>query len=128
MLIIRREQVAVLVQAAADRFVRETADHIRARWPRSFARLGEEDVQSAIQHGIERARSYRIQTEASVRLFIEMMFLLGPAFDTDPKLPWASQCLLAPGDERMRVSALIAAARVHLQELDARNARGTGNG
>jgi hypothetical protein len=46
-----------------------------------------------IQYGIKRAASYGIQLENDVRKYIEVMLLLGPDFDKDPKYPWATSIL-----------------------------------
>jgi hypothetical protein len=114
-LTIRRHQSALFAQLAVDRFVGEMAAHIREHLPPHFAALGEEGVREAIRYGIGRARSYRIESEAGVRVFIQMMFVFGPAFDTDPGLPWASRWLTDEGDEVARVRGLIAASASHLK-------------
>lgn len=111
MLTIRRHQSAMFAQLAVDRFVGELSAHLREHLPRQFGALGEEGVREAIRYGIGRARSYRIESEAGVRVFVQLMFVFGPAFDSDPKLPWASRCLSGEGDERARVGRLLDAAR-----------------
>ncbi|APR79316.1 Hypothetical protein A7982_04663 [Minicystis rosea] len=120
MLTIRRHQSALFVQIAIDRFVGALVAHFREHLPRHFEALGEDGTRSAIRYGIGRARSYGIESESGVRVFIQMMFVFGPGFDTHPKLPWASRCLTAEGDERTRLHALIAEAEDHLREADER--------
>jgi hypothetical protein len=114
---IRSEQAAVFAERAIDRFVGDLVAHFRQHLPQHVAALGEDDVREAIHYGIGRARSYRIESEAAVRVFIQVMFVVGPDFDADPRLPWASRCLLADAHEEERVGALLAAAREHLEGL-----------
>src|SRR4051812_47065874 len=106
MLTIRRHQSALFVQAAVDRFTGGLVAHFRSQLPAQFAALGEAGVRKIIWYGIGRARSYRIEREAGVRVFIQMIFVLGPAFDTDPRLPWASRCLLSDRPEEARIGDL----------------------
>lgn len=120
MLTIRRHQAALFTQLAVDRFVDELLAHFRAHLPGHAAALGDEGTRSAIRYGIGRARSYGIESEAGARVFVQLMFVLGPGFDADPKLPWAAEILLAGGDEAPRVGALFHAAERHLRERAAR--------
>lgn len=111
-------------QLAVDGFVSNLVAHFREHLPRHVAALGEDGVREAVQYGIRRARSYRIESEAGVRVFIQLMFVLGPDFDVDPRLPWAARCLRAETDEVSRVGALLASAGEHLRAVEA--ARGGG--
>ncbi|WP_437592290.1 hypothetical protein [Sorangium sp. So ce1000] len=119
MLTIRQHQAAMFAQLAVDRFIADMVAHFRAHLPGHVAALGEDGVRGAVRYGIRRARSYGIESEAGVRVFIQLMFVFGPAFDTDPKLSWASRRLAGDGDEVARIGALLAAAGEH-----ARAARG----
>ncbi|APR88658.1 hypothetical protein A7982_14007 [Minicystis rosea] len=119
MLTIRRHQAALFVQIAVDRFVDATVAHFREHLPEIFGAIGEPMIRETIRYGIGRARSHRIESESGVRVFIQMMFVFGPGFDSDPRVPWASRCLLAAGDEVARVRLLIASAREHLNGLAA---------
>lgn len=107
--------MAMFTQLAVDRFVGDMVDHFRDHLPAHFAAFGEDAVREAVRYGIGRARSYRIASQAGVRVFVQMMFVFGPAFDADPNLPWAARWLTGEGDEVVRVRRLIAAAREHLR-------------
>lgn len=120
MLTIRSHQTAVFQQASVDRFVADLLAHFREHLPGHVAALGEEGTRSAIRYGIGRARSYRIESEAGARVFVQLMFVLGPAFDTDPKLPWAADILRGTEEEMSRVSALFEGAERHMRALVAR--------
>ncbi|HRI66121.1 MAG TPA: hypothetical protein PK156_17860 [Polyangium sp.] len=116
MLFIRPAQKALFAQQAVDRFVQQMIEHIREHLPRHYDALGADGARQAVLYGIERARSYRIESEAGARVFIQLMFVLGPRFDVDPRLPWAAHYLTAEDDERSRVSALLAAATEYMKE------------
>src|SRR5207247_1174860 len=49
---------------------------------------------------------YRFTYRGPIRLFIEMMFLYGSAFDTDSQYPWAGKILLDPDEQMERAERL----------------------
>lgn len=56
-------------------------------------RLGETPVREVIRQGCRRAHACGFTTRGPVRLFLELMFMFGCAFDTDPQLIWAGRAL-----------------------------------
>jgi hypothetical protein len=53
----------------------------------------EAGTRKAIQKGIQRAKSYRLESEREVLTYINCMHLYGDDFDRDPKCAWAAQIL-----------------------------------
>jgi hypothetical protein len=122
MLTIKPHQSAMFVQVAVDRFVDELTAHLRQHFPQQFDALGEFGTHDAIRYGIRQARSYGIESEAGVRVFIRLMFMFGPTFDSE--LPWASRCLEPKTEEVIKVAELIAAARTYAQDQGHAKGRG----
>lgn len=108
MLRIRPEQMEALEQAAVRRFETETARHLSTFAPEHSEILGEEGVRKVVGLGIERARRYGFTNRGPARFYVEMMFLFGSDFDTDPQLPWAAQILADAGahDQMARADRL----------------------
>lgn len=74
--------------------------------------LGEDGVRQVIKLGVERAAAYGMTLRRSVRLYIELMFILGGSCDTDPQLPWIGEILGNQEfeDEKIRTDKLYAAS------------------
>lgn len=129
MLKIRREQIEVFEQAAIRNFEDRMVNHLREFTPRHFRILQEEDIRRVIRFGMERAQNHDLTSERSVRLYVEMMFMLGSHFDTDPQVPWAAEILNDKSipDEVTRVDRLNDRAWDYVDHilLDYRRVEGT---
>jgi hypothetical protein len=93
MLEIREEQMAVFDQAARKTFEDEMVEHLAEFVPKQCEVIGEQQVRKVIQLGVERARIYSLTNRGPVRFYIELMFVFGSDFDTDPLLSWAAEIL-----------------------------------
>ncbi len=96
MLRIREEQLSVFRQAAFRRFEDSLVPHLRKFAPELSEALGEERLRDVIRLGIERSGKYGFNQRGSVRLYVELMFLFGSDYDTDPQYPWAGAVLTNP--------------------------------
>jgi hypothetical protein len=90
---IRDEQMKIFEQAAQRNFAGEMVGHVRQFAPRHSKIIGEHGVRQVVGMGMERARRYGLNNRGPVRFYIELMFMLGSDFDTDPQYPWASEVL-----------------------------------
>ncbi len=90
---IRSEQVQVFEQAAVRNFEDRMIEHLKEFVPKHFKMLEEADFREIIQYGWERAKSYRLTSERSVRIYIQLVLMLGSGFDADPQIPWAAEIL-----------------------------------
>jgi len=93
MLEIRDEQMAVFEQAALKNFEGEMVEHLKKFSPQHCEVMGEPRVRSVIQLGMARAKTYGFTNRGPVRFYLEMMFMFGTDFDTDPLLPWVGKIL-----------------------------------
>jgi hypothetical protein len=103
---VRPEQRQVFEQAALRTFEDEMVVHSQEFSPRLCEVLGEEQLRIALRQAMERAMGYGFTNRGSLRLYIEMMFLFGSAFDTDPQYPWAAKILRASDDQMHRAEQL----------------------
>lgn len=93
MLVIREEQMQAFAQNAKERFEAETVQHISLFAPRQFEILGEKTIHRIVSLGMERAEGYGFTNRGPARFYIELMFMFGSDFDTDPQYPWAAELL-----------------------------------
>lgn len=94
MLVIRKSQVKVFEQVAAQRFEAGLLDHLRTFFPEQAAALGTAQLGKVVRYGLQRAESRGLRTERGLYLYLALMFMLGSAFDEDPQLAWMT--LLQP--------------------------------
>ncbi len=93
MLVIRAEQMEVFRQAALASFENEMVAHSQEFAPKLSQVIGEEQLRLAVRGAIARAGNYGFTNRGPIRLFIELIFLFGSAFDNDPQYPWAASIL-----------------------------------
>jgi len=96
MLTIRPEQVEAFRQHHLQKFEDEMVEHLKKFAPRHWKVMGEHDGRVVIRLGIEQARKYGFTNRGPVRFYIELMFMFGSYFDTDPQYPWATAVLTSP--------------------------------
>jgi len=93
MLRIRKEQNEELGKIALKRFEDSMVEHIKEFFPKYYEIHEEPLIRKVILYAVDRAESYDLITERDVCLYINLVFLLGSNFDTDPQLPWAAETL-----------------------------------
>jgi hypothetical protein len=74
-----------LEEAQVERFADELVAHIKGFAPIQFKSMGEEAVRTTISLGLKNARGYGFTLRGPARFFVEIMFMLGSFFDTDPQ-------------------------------------------
>src|SRR5438093_1018839 len=92
-MIIRKAQIGVLEQAMVQSFEKEMGRHLRDFSPNHCDVIGDSGVHTVIQHGMKKAGTYGFSNRGPVRLYLDLMFMFGSEFDTDPQLPWAAGIL-----------------------------------
>jgi len=96
MLTIRQEQVDAFRQHHLRKFEDEMVEHLKKFAPQHWRVIGEETGRQVIRLGIEQAKKYGFTNRGPVRFYIEMMFMFGSYFDTDPQCLWATEILRDP--------------------------------
>jgi hypothetical protein len=95
-------------QNAKRQFEAQTVRHISGFAPGQFEILGEETTRQIVSSGVERAEKYGFTNRGPVRFYIELMFMFGSDFDTDPQYAWAAEALCGsdPTDQMTRADRL----------------------
>jgi hypothetical protein len=121
MLTIRKEQMQVFELATMSRFEDEMVVHSQKYAPKLCKVLGEEQLRVAVRQAIGRASRYGFTYRGPIRLFIELMFLFGSAFDTDPQYPMLGAVLNAPNDQMQRAEQIHTKVVDYLQKVSGTN-------
>lgn len=106
MLKIRSEQMKVFAEAARLRFEDEMMAHSKEFSPRLCGLIGDDQLRVAVRKSMEHASSYGFTLRGPIRLYIELMFLCGSSFDTDPQYTLVGEILKAPGDQMLRAEKI----------------------
>jgi hypothetical protein len=119
MLRIRSEQMQVFQAAALQNFEDEMVAHSKKYSLRLCQVLGDEQIHVAVHGAIERCFEYGFTFRGPIRLFIEMMFMLGSHFDRDPQYPWAGDILRdsETADQMKRADRLFKKIKDYLEKV-----------
>ena len=112
MLTVRQEQLEVFRRYHLQKFEAEMVEHGKVFAPPLCKVIGDEQVRVAIRAAMRKANGYGFTNKGPIRLFVEMMFLCGSAFDTDPQYAAVGEVLRSPADQMIR------AEQIHLGYLD----------
>ena len=95
MFVIRKEQLEAMTTAREAAFVELMVQHLHDHFAADLAHLGisPEALPDLVRRGVSAARAYGVTGESDVRRYLEIMALLGPAFDDDRRFPWAGETL-----------------------------------
>ena len=91
---IRSEQNDALRGMALKRFEDDMVIHLGEFSPPLVKTLKEVQLRHVIRFGMERAKHYNFTNRGPVTFYLEMMFMFGSHFDTDPQYPWVSKILI----------------------------------
>lgn len=106
MLRIRPEQMKVLEADVLNRFNQEMLEHSKEFSPELCNIIGDEQLRVALKQAMKRADEYGFTNRGSVRLYVDMMFLFGSDFDTDPQYPELVEILKSDDEQMQRAEAL----------------------
>jgi hypothetical protein len=72
---------------------------------------------------MERASEYGLTNRGPIRFYIELMFMFGSYFDTDPQYPWANAALRDPNglDQMLRADGLYHRMNDYLAQVSGPN-------
>jgi hypothetical protein len=105
-MIIRSEQMRIFEQRAWEQFEEEMMAHSKDFSPRLCEVIGDVQLRLAVHSAIARAVDYGFTNRGPIRLFVEMMFLCGSSFDTDPQYSPVGEALRSDGDQMLRAQQI----------------------
>jgi hypothetical protein len=109
-MIIRDEQLDLLKRVTTRRFEDRTFAHVATYFPDFLNLCDEPGIRTAIHRAWQRASTYDIVTERGVWQFVDVAFMLGEGFDTDPRVPWAAETLRSRRNEQVRMQQVFKGA------------------
>ena len=92
-------------------------EHVTAFAPRHCEMLGRDGTTCVVRYGVERAFNYGLTNRGPARLYLDLMFMFGSSFDTDPQLPWAAKALSSAGEQAARAGELHSQTLSYLEHV-----------
>ncbi len=117
MIVIRAEQMRVFENAALRQFEEQMVAHSKDFAAPLCQIIGDGQLRVALRSAIVRAGRYGFTNRGPVRLFIELMFLCGSAFDTDPQYAAIGGVLRASGDQMVRSQQIHAGCLDYMEHV-----------
>jgi len=93
---IQKEQVAVLKGQALEGFLKQAVLHLRRDLTDLTATYSDNELRQRIKTRMERARAYGLSNKREIMCFVDVSFLLGERFDSDPAHAWVPLLLHSP--------------------------------
>jgi hypothetical protein len=111
--------MAAFGDAALANFENQMVKQLQSFTPKHCEVIGDGGVRNVIRLGIERAEIHHLTNRGPVRFYIELMFMLGSDFDSDPQLPWVARILDDPNtpDEMARARSLYDKTMEYLDQV-----------
>ena len=103
---IRNAQMKALEEDGRRRFEEEMMAHSREFAEPICKIIGDEQLRIVLRSAMSRAADYGFTLRGPIRLFIEMTFLSGSGFDTDPQYPEVGKVLRASDHEMVRAEKI----------------------
>ena len=117
MLVIRAEQIAAFEQAMLSSFERSLVEHLSGFAPSDAQVLQAAGLRRVVGEGRESAARLGITDRDDIRLYLELMLLLGSGFATDPQYWWAAAALTGPDTQQSRPAIRLHASAVEYTRL-----------
>jgi hypothetical protein len=116
---IRQEQTDAFRQHHLQKFEDQMVVHLEKFAPRHWQVIGEPTGREVIRLGIEQAKKYGFTNRGPVRFYLELMFMFGSYFDTDPQYPWVQAVLRDPEpmDQMVRADRLFDALNDYIAQV-----------
>jgi hypothetical protein len=96
-LIIRKVQMDVVRDELRSRLVKTVTVHARECFPEECAAMGEEQLLHRMEDAAAAAARWGLGSPQDVCRFVNLSMILGPGFDSDPKLKWIYEMLSDAG-------------------------------
>ena len=92
-MLIRRDHIDIFRQHQLDLFEQRALLHLRRDLSQQTSHVSDGELLRRVRDGLNRAARYGLTTERLVMCFVDVGFLLGENFDSDPAYIWARHLL-----------------------------------
>lgn len=99
--------MALFAAAAEAQIEGRARAHLKNCIPDSCALLSDSELMDIIRWGRRRSRQYGIEREYDFFRYLNLMFMFGLRFDTNPKYPWTKKSLTGKGQPSARMDLLM---------------------
>lgn len=106
MLSITSVQMQLFAQAFSLRFEDEMLAHGKMLSPQLCEVIGDEQARAAVRAALESAQAHGFTSRGPLQLYVDMTFLCGSAFDTDPQYSQVGDLLRLPVHQMQRAQQL----------------------
>ena len=89
----RKEHLDAFEAQATAQFTTRVLGHVKAVWPAEAAELGDEALLESVQNAVKRAGVLGFSLEYDVTRFVDLTFILGKDFETNPLGAWTRPLL-----------------------------------
>ncbi len=93
MLTIRKKQMRVFENINEHAFIDRAVEYLINRYPVRCSELSEEDLQGSVKTAMFKGKEYRFETEETIILYLNLMYLLGFEFDKREQYAWTNEIL-----------------------------------
>ncbi len=114
---IREEQLAEFRRSALADFENEMILHSKSFSPKLSEVLGDDQLRIAVRQAMDRAAKYGFTNRGPIRLYIELMFLCGSDFDTDPQYPEIGKVLNSSEDQMDRANRICDGVSEYIEKV-----------
>ncbi len=106
MLSISSRQMQDFQAQARQRFVQDTALHLRTTFPQRTADLPDEKLHALVESGMEEAAQHGVDYKDDIRRYLEYMVIYGAPLDQLPQMAWVGRILrrhTLSGSEKLKL-------------------------
>lgn len=89
MFILKQHQVEAFHAEGLRELHDKIVDHLRAFFPHRCAALSPEALRAEVEEAARRAAAHGIDDERDICAYVDLHFVFGPDFESDPACPWA---------------------------------------
>src|SRR5262245_36652693 len=108
---ISKEQTEAYRPAMVRSFEERVVEHLRRHLAGPTTGATDEELRQRVRSCVPRARAYGLTTQREILCFVDVTYLLGERFDTNPKHNWAPTILRSDkltSEERAKLTMAVA--------------------
>lgn len=93
MLIIRKEQMEAFRNSREMEFENRVVAYLKKEFAEQCSQLSDEAIRDSVKTAMLKRKEYRFETEETIILYLNLMYLLGFDFDKNAQHEWVQETL-----------------------------------